>query len=270
MSDVVSRGHLNLGAVFASAGRALARRGGRVLLAVLGLYVAPATLLALVMPRANLMVDLSPGARVAVAAGALTYAGLAAFAGVVTSRVFLDALAGRPDGLGAQISASGRPWLTLLPLTLALSAAAVSQPFLPARQFGLHNLVQLAGGVFGLVGGLVWGMAMPVTVAEGRGLGSSVARSSRLLGPGRWLFVLFYLGLLVVTQTLNMLLFAALIGFGGLAGLAGQGVGLAPLLGVLPSAVTLPPWRAFTAAYYLELCRLRDGAAPGEVASIFE
>lgn len=155
-------------------------------------------------------------------------------------------------------------------LSNAAPLVAIALLFGLAVGFGLVLLV--APGLFLLA---LWGVVAPVQVAERRGVFGSFSRSADLTDGARWAV----LGALVVMGLVSLL--ATLIGgavtgvIGGLAGLAAGGLGgglaiVGTAVGAVSAAVGAIFSNAAPAAIYSALRRAKEGAAPAELAAVFD
>jgi hypothetical protein len=274
VTQTVYRAHFDLGGVFASAGRTLRRQGLAVLLyASVGYIILPLLIQALTAaigytglwrPAQAFGLSVTLGAQLAQIA-------LTTLFGAMLTRLALETMAERRESVGATLKSALRPWLIVLPVSVLSSSAGLLPTILAARHVPLTTIGLLTPGLGlpSLVMSLIWGLALPVAVAEGGNTLTAVVRSARLLGNGRWLFVLFVLGQQLLLSMVSTLILTRV-------GLSGQMTSTLPArFGLfaalaLPGAVVIPLWRLFVAAYYREACRARTGVAPGDVAGVFD
>ena len=131
--------------------------------------------------------------------------------------------------------------------------------YLPLLGIGILAALGIVAGavaliVPGLMLAIAWSVYVPVYIAEAPGLSACLGRSAALTKTHRWkiLGLFMILGLMMILLTVG----EKLIGGFALAGLT-------RLLITLLSAVG-------TAALYIELCLVKDGGSPQQLARVFD
>ena len=176
----------------------------------------------------------------------------------VLIRVAVAVLDGRPEPVGAYISAAARSILPLLALSILLTLAV---------WLGMILLF-----VPGIILAMMWSVAAPALVVERTGVFGSFGRSSRLTRGARWRIF----GLVVLVFAIYWVA-AAIVGVGNVAatGLArATTVAATPpitttLLSAVLQTVFIALWSAIQTALYVELRDWKDGPAGERLADIF-
>lgn len=270
-----SRLYLEIGRTFGETAVALRRDGLGLLALAAGLIWLPHLVLAFVPPP-----------RVGFhQTGASNWAGsLAEIVGLITlsmafdaavAKIVLGRLAGRSPRPGDVLSST----LAVLPALSAfaivvswakfLRLVAIASAVSPRGVTPLLLFATVGSGLSGLAYIALFGVLAPTVVDQRQPFGRALVRSKRLLDGGRWRFVAVFFGLAVVEAIPTVLLRQP--GFAGLAPLgrnwnAVVSYGLASAPSVLVGLLLA----VFAAAYYRELCRVRDGVAPGDVTGVFD
>lgn len=114
----------------------------------------------------------------------------------------------------------------------------------------------------GLMLAMRWLVAVPARVVECPSLGSSLARSIVLTAGSRWRLF----GLAVVLGVLSLVVQGVVVAVAKVMG--GEGI-LVLLLQIIGGTVTTSISATGVAVCYMELRRIREGATPGQLASVF-
>jgi hypothetical protein len=263
------RPRVNLGKVFLDTGTTI-RRAPLTLLGLAALdFVPRAAFVFLPVWRAT------PGAgalaRHAPAMGyELGYTLLAYFIHAAVAWTTLATLAGQTPSPASALrrSASAMPLLAAVSIVaLAPYAARVillSQTPPPAPT--AFAAILIADAATALVAAALFGVLTPTVVNEGVGFPRAFVRTFLLMNRGRWLYLLGYVAVDLFGSGRRALYLLALRAAPH-APLLRKALHLGDIAVIVLVALV---YAVFTAAYYRELCRLRDGVAPGEVAQVFD
>lgn len=169
--------------------------------------------------------------------------------------VVVGDLNGRRTDVGAVLGAAAR-----------MVGPVIAVSLLMALGVGFASLLLVVPGILLL---LMWLVAVPVRVMEGRGVTASLSRSSELTAGNRWrlfgLLVLYALLLLLITFVVGAL------GIGGAQAVGGRGFEVATLaVQVVISTITSAIGSSGTATIYAELRRAKEGVLPNQLAAVFE
>ena len=184
----------------------------------------------------------------------------------------LQVQAGRAAGFGEAAGAS----LRALPLLLAFELAA-SWPFsllqflvaggdFRPRMMDTYMYLALASLAYQIAWLALFGIITPTALAEGPRFSTAPRRAILLMNGGRWLFLLFCLAY-------GILDFGRLTLFRQIRASMRDQHTLWMAVRLANNAVfdgASVVCAVFVAAYYRELCRVRDGVAPGDVTGVFD
>lgn len=157
---------------------------------------------------------------------------------------------------------------------VSVSAPLVAIGLLAGLGISLGFLLLIAPGLF-LVS--MWALVAPVRVAEGRGVFSAFSRSAALTLGHRWAV----LGAIVIMGVIAFVLLGLGGGVTGILTGFGRGVGgvsaspwplfaLGQVVTLLASAVGSIFSSALPAVLYSQLRRSKEGAAPAQLAALFD
>jgi hypothetical protein len=154
--------------------------------------------------------------------------------------------------------------------SLADCLATMFQRMVPGLALGAVFVIgYIATALFFIIPGLifmtVYYVALPVLVAEGKGVFASFGRSARLTSGRRWAVFgsMFLVGLVLSIAN------ALIAGIGGMIVIAsGFPAGVAIIQGLV-TAITGPPNAALSTIVYLRLVRLREGGESKKLEEVF-
>ena len=114
----------------------------------------------------------------------------------------------------------------------------------------------------GLMLAMRWLVAVPARVVECPTMGSSLARSTALTDGSRWRLF----GLAVLLGVFGLIVESVVV---GLATAVGGGTVLVALMQIVAGTITTSISATGVAVCYMELRRIREGATPSQMASVF-
>lgn len=164
-------------------------------------------------------------------------------------------MTGRKASLGACLATGLRKFLPLLGLSLVMGLALM---------FGFILLI-----VPGIMMACAWAVAAPTLIAEG-GILSALGRSAELTRGNRWrilgLFLVYFVGALVIQTVLTMLIVGVASGGSPQSALFMTNVVVSPIVNLINALVVTTGG----AVLYVTLRRLKEGVGVDALASIFD
>jgi hypothetical protein len=262
-------GSLNLGLVFADAGRILRSKFFTLVGLSLLLGGAPGLIVQTVSSVANAQVHPTLADSAGRALVTLAVLLLGALGWLTQQRIAFDVLTDQRRSLTDAVAAGLRVLVVLVPLTLVTAWWYFVWPFLsPLDAWRSQSLVSFAGFLTDVVLLAFLGMTDMAVIAERRRLIPALGRSVALLRHGRWPLVLFYVLYRAAGVVPRAFLPALLTAVSG--GIDAGAWRAAYLASGAPVLVLGVLWTAFSTGYYRQLARLADGAAPAEIAATFD
>jgi hypothetical protein len=207
----------------------------------------------------NIFMASSPMAVVAIlVGGVLTLVGAYVLQGVVVFAT-INGFNGKPVDLSGALGAGLRFFFPLLGLGILMGLGLF---------LGFMLLI-----VPGVILSVMWVVAAPAVVAEKRGIMESFQRSRDLTRGSRWMIFAIIVVYFIIAMILGMVV--AGVGFAGAGALAtGAAAGRvsigALILTPIVNVITYILSSAGVASIYYELRTVKEGAAPDQLASVFD
>ena len=174
--------------------------------------------------------------------------------GSVTSIVVND-LNGRRSGAGTALGVGLRLFLPVIGLNLVVSIGA-----------GVAAILLVVPGIMLL---LRWLVAIPARVVEGPGTGRALSRSTELTAGYRWKLFALLLIYAVLVAVITIVSITVSGGFLRMAQLQAAFDPVALTMQVLSAVILTAISTAGVATAYTELRRIKEGAMPDQLASVF-
>ena len=117
---------------------------------------------------------------------------------------------------------------------------------------------------------LRWAVAVPVRVVEGPGIGAAFSRSAELTKGHRWAILALVVGYFVLFAAIGAVTILLNGGVQRTAQLQASLDPVALVIQVVTGTITVAISTSGMAAIYTELRRIKEGALPSQLASVFE